>query len=125
MGSPIVMALLSMLAQRAMRGNMQGGGSSLPGGLGGGSVLGGLGGLLEMFRQNGRSDAVDSWIGTGPNQQISPDEMREALGPDTIEELSQTTGQPSMDVLRELSDSLPQHVDALTPDGRLPDNSQM
>jgi uncharacterized protein YidB (DUF937 family) len=110
---------------------MSGGlGGTLPGGLGGllGGLLGGggglaggsLGGLFDQFRQNGYGDHVDSWVGTGQNRRIAPDELSQALGPDTLNELEQQTGLPRQQLLSELSEELPDAVDQFTPDGRLP-----
>ena len=88
---------------------------ALPGGLGG---L--LGGLLDQFRQNGYGDHVDSWVNTGQNRRLAPDELSQTLGPDTIDELEQQTGLPRQQLLSELSEELPDAVDQFTPDGRLP-----
>jgi uncharacterized protein YidB (DUF937 family) len=92
------------------------------GGMGGG--MGGLGGLLQRFQRNGHGDVMDSWIGTGPNRAIPPHQLGEALGPDTIQDLSQRTGMPQQDLLAELSRVMPGVVDQLTPNGRLPDESE-
>jgi uncharacterized protein YidB (DUF937 family) len=112
------------------QGGMPGGlGGALPGGLGGllGGLLGGgglgggsLGGLLDQFRQNGYGDHVDSWVSTSQNRRIAPNELSQALGPDTIDELEQQTGLPRQQLLSELSEELPDAVDQFTPDGRLP-----
>jgi uncharacterized protein YidB (DUF937 family) len=99
------------------------GGGLVAGGLGG-LVGSGLGGLLERFQQNGRGDAFESWVGPGPNQAISPDDLRGALGDDTVDELSRETGLPHDDLLGQLSQALPEVVDGLTPDGRLPDDHE-
>ena len=99
-------------------GGMYGGGL-VPGSLGG-LVGSGLGGLLGRFQQNGRADAFTSWVGPGPNQPISPEELRSALGDDTVDELSRETGLADDDLLGQLSQALPEVVDGLTPDGRLP-----
>ncbi|WP_201842622.1 YidB family protein [Microvirga zambiensis] len=109
-------------------GGVSGGlGSALPGGLGGllGGLLGGgagrgLGGLFDQFRQNGYGDHVDSWVSPGQNRRIAPDELSQALGPNTLEELEQQTGLPRQQLLSELSEELPDAVDQFTPDGRLP-----
>jgi uncharacterized protein YidB (DUF937 family) len=107
-----------------------GGGLSdlLKGGLGGllaggaaGSVLsGGLNDLLKQFQQNGHSETVNSWVGTGPNKQISPNDLSGALGSDRISALIEQTGMSRDDLLRGLSQYLPQVVDQLTPQGRVP-----
>jgi uncharacterized protein YidB (DUF937 family) len=104
-------------------GGMSGGLGGLLGGLlggGGGLAGGGLGGLLDQFRQNGYGDHVDSWVSPGQNRRIAPDELSQALGPDTLDELEQQTGLPRQQLLSELSEELPDAVDQFTPDGRLP-----
>ena len=91
------------------------------GGLGGGSgIAGGLGQLVQSFQQNGQGAAVNSWVGSGQNQAIAPHQVTQALGPDTIDQLSQHTGLSQEDVATQLSQLLPQVVNRLTPHGRLP-----
>lgn len=107
----------------SLGGGMAGGLGGLLGGLFGGSTPGGgggLGDLLNQFRQNGYGDRVDSWVSTGQNRGIAPDELTQALGPDTIDELEQQTGMPRQELLSELSQELPDAVDRFTPDGRIP-----
>jgi uncharacterized protein YidB (DUF937 family) len=89
------------------------------------AMSGGLGELLQRFQQNGYGDIVNSWIGTGPNRQIAPDQLHQALSPETVDELSQQTGVPRHQVLSELSQALPTMVDRLTPEGRIPDQEEM
>jgi uncharacterized protein YidB (DUF937 family) len=83
------------------RGGLGGGlGDLLKGGLGGllaggaaGSVLsGGLGGLLKQFQQNGQGDVANSWVGTGPNRDMSDSDMAKSIGMDDINALSKHTG---------------------------------
>src|SRR4051812_5470287 len=90
-----------------------------------GAVSGGLDGLLRQFQQNGYGHVADSWIGRGPNQQIAPDQLHQALGPETVDELSEQTGMPRQDVLSQLSQALPDMVDRLTPEGRIPDPGEV
>jgi len=171
--SPITMAILGLLAYKAMKGlaggqpsaapantrvppggkaidvNMPGGsaqsssgsaqnsgaggiGDLMRGGLGGllaggaaGSVLsGGLNDLLKQFQQKGHGDAVDSWVGTGPNKTIAPKELGQALGSDQVNALLAQTGMSREDLLGALSQYLPQVVDRLTPQGRLPTDQE-
>ncbi len=61
--------------------------------------MGGLGGLLQQFQRNGHGDVMESWIGAGQNRPIAPHQLQEALGPDTINDLSQRTGMPQQDLL--------------------------
>src|SRR5262245_48546427 len=59
-----------------------------------GDIFGGLGGLLRQFQQNGFGDAINSWIGTGPNKSVAPGQISNALGPEIIDALSERTGLP-------------------------------
>jgi uncharacterized protein YidB (DUF937 family) len=108
---------------------MSGGlGGLLSGGLGGllaggaaGSVLsGGLADLVRQFQQSGHADKVNSWVGPGSNKSIAPNELANALGADRVNTLTQATGLSREDLLAGLSQELPQAVDELTPEGRLP-----
>src|SRR5215813_13955039 len=86
----------------------------------GGDVAGGLGGLLNQFQQSGLGDIMKSWIGTGPNQPVSPNQVGSALGPKIIQVLAQKTGMSEQELTAQLSQILPGAVDKLTPNGRLP-----
>jgi uncharacterized protein YidB (DUF937 family) len=141
--SPITMALLGLLAYRTFQGkgrlaDMLGrtpAGSGAPaagGGLGdllggligggaAGSVLsGGLGDLIKQFQQTGQGDKADSWVAKGPNKRLSPTELEQALGQEKIDWLMQQTGMSREELLAGLSKELPETVDKLTPEGRLP-----
>ena len=112
-----------------------GGGLSdmLKGGLGGllaggaaGSILsGGLGDLMKQFQQNGLGDKADSWVSNEPNKQIAPGDLANALGADQIESLSAQSGLSRDQLLQGLSQYLPDVVNHLTPDGRLPDENEL
>jgi uncharacterized protein YidB (DUF937 family) len=116
-------------------GGVDGGGLSdmLKGGLGGllaggaaGSILsGGLGDLLNQFQQKGLGDKADSWVSNEPNKQVSPGDLANALGADQIEALTSQSGLSRDDLLQGLSQFLPDVVNKLTPDGRLPDENEM
>jgi len=107
------------------QGSQQGGLGGLLGSLGGGGLGGllggGLGELVESFKQNGQGEVAESWVGTGPNQQIAPNQLEQAIGPDVLASLSQQTGLSREDLLSRLSTTLPEAVDKYTPDGRLPE----
>jgi len=108
-------------------------GNILAGGLGGllgggaaGSVIsGGLGDLLRQFQQNGLGDAANSWVGKGENQPVSKGDLANALGADQLDQLSAHSGMSRDQLLDGLSQYLPQVVDHLTPDGRLPDANEI
>jgi uncharacterized protein YidB (DUF937 family) len=96
----------------------------LLGGLGGGGLGGllggGLGELVESFRQNGHGETVDSWVATGPNKEVEPNQLERAIGPDVLNHLAQQTGLSREELLSRLSRELPNAVDKYTPEGRLP-----
>jgi uncharacterized protein YidB (DUF937 family) len=93
----------------------------LLGGAAAGTVLnGGLGQVLQDLQRSGHGRAAQSWVSPGQNESIAPDDLANALGADTISTLSQETGLPRDELLTGLSQNLPEFVDQLTPDGRLP-----
>jgi uncharacterized protein YidB (DUF937 family) len=108
-------------------------GDVLKGGLGGvlaggaaGSILsGGLGDLLKQFQQNGHGDTANSWVSPGPNKQIAPGDLANALGADQINSLMSQSGLSREDLLNGLSQHLPEVVNHLTPDGRLPTENEL
>lgn len=152
--SPMTMAILGLLAWKAVKHfsanqtgsapqpapadpttGASGGGLSdlLKGGLGGllaggaaGSVLsGGLGDLLNQLQQKGLGDAANSWVSNEPNKQVSPGDLANALGADQINQLSAQSGLSRDELLRGLSQYLPEAVNHLTPDGRLPSEHEI
>lgn len=106
----LINIVAGMLANSA-----QGGGAA---GTGGG--LGGLAGLVEQFQRGGLGDVMSSWIGTGENLPVSPDQLGNVLGGDVLDKLTQHTGMNPDDLLGQLSQILPQMVDKATPDGHIP-----
>lgn len=81
---------------------------------------GGLQGVVSEFEKKGLGATVKSWVRTGPNQPISPDEVQKALGPDLLQQLSEKSGLSVQDLAQKLSHVLPQAVDKLTPNGAIP-----
>jgi uncharacterized protein YidB (DUF937 family) len=108
-------------------------GDILKGGLGGvlaggaaGSVLsGGLNDLLKQFQQAGHGDVAKSWIDSGQNRSISAADLESALGSDQIQTLMNHSGLSREDLLASLSEHLPEVVNQLTPDGRLPSEHEL
>jgi uncharacterized protein YidB (DUF937 family) len=82
---------------------------------------GGLDGLVGKLREAGLGDAVDSWIGGGPNQPIDPQQLRAALGDDEVQRLAGSSGLDITALLPMLAAFLPQIINMLTPQGTVPD----
>ena len=103
-------------------------GGLLKGGLGGllasgaaGSVLsGGLGSLLEQFQKSGKGQTASSWVGKGPNEDISEGDLAKSIGLDDLDVLSKHTGISRNDLLSGLASELPTAINEMTPNGRLP-----
>ena len=153
--SPITMAILGLLAYKALKsftgqpgtaapapagqaptqsadtGGGLGGllkgslGGLLGGGAAGGALSGGLNDLLKQLQQAGQGDVTKSWVGTGPNKSISSDDLGKALGSDQLKTLMSHSGLSRDDLLAGLSQYLPQAVDHLTPGGRMPTDQEM
>lgn len=92
----------------------------LSGGAQGAGSGGGLGGLIEQFRRSGLGDVVGSWVSTGQNLPISPDQLGQVLGGEQIAGMASQLGMNPGDLLGQLSQMLPQVVDKLTPNGQVP-----
>jgi uncharacterized protein YidB (DUF937 family) len=153
--SPITMAILGLLAYKAVKhfsnqpgaapagrtagpatapgqmggdlgGLLSGGlGGLLAGGAAGGVLSGGLNDLLGRLQQNGQDEAAKSWVSNGPNKTISPDDLASALGADRINTLTEQTGMSRDDLLAGLSEQLPEFVNQLTPNGRVPTEQEI
>ena len=95
-------------------------GGALGGLFGGGALGGGLKDLLDRFRESGHEEKAQSWVSTGSNKSIAPQELEQTLGEERIEWLMEQTGLPREELLSGLSKELPDTVDKLTPDGRFP-----
>ncbi len=111
------------------QGGQQGGLGQVLGGLGGkggvgGLLGGGLGELLDRFKQNGQGEVAESWVARGPNKEVAPQQLEQAIGTDVVATLSKQTGLSREEILARLSRELPQAVDKYTPDGRLPTESE-
>lgn len=91
---------------------------------GSGAAAGGLDGLIQSFERSGLGDVIGSWIGHGPNREIAPNRLADALGPNTLDSLSRETGLPREDLLAQLAQALPGVIDALTPQGRAPSREE-
>ncbi len=117
------MGLFDQIISGALRGALgEGEQSALPGLLGqllGQTNLGSLGGLLQQLQQGGLGAQVSSWLSNGANLPVSPDQLRNALGNEHLQQLARQAGLPVDQLLAMLSQHLPQTVDRMSPNGML------
>ncbi|CAE6713719.1 MAG: DUF937 domain-containing protein [Nitrospira sp.] len=86
------------------------------------STVGGLGGLIQAFQNNGLGEIVNSWVSTGKNLPISPQQIQQGLGGDLLKQLASQAGLSPDAAGNQLANLLPGLIDKLTPDGKLPDS---
>lgn len=117
------MGLFDQIISGALRGALGEGEQSALGGLLGQLLgqtnLGSLGGLLQQLQQGGLGAQVSSWLSNGANLPVSPDQLRNALGNEQLQQLARQAGLPVDQLLAMLSQHLPQTVDKLSPNGTL------
>ncbi|MFI4940410.1 MAG: YidB family protein [Burkholderiales bacterium] len=81
---------------------------------------GGLAGVLQKLKDSGLESQVASWIGTGENQPVSGDQIKDALGEETVQQIAQQSGIAPEHAAAGLAQLLPQIIDQLTPNGQVP-----
>lgn len=88
-------------------------------------ATGGLDGLVQAFHKNGLGGVVASWIGTGPNQPVTPDQISKVLGPERIQLIAAKLGVAPETVAAQLATALPALINHLTPNGTVPSGSSL
>ena len=83
---------------------------------------GGLRGMAESFKGQGMEDIINSWIATGQNMPISPEQILQALGKNRLQGISDKAGISPDEISGGLASLLPEIIDKLTPQGKLPDS---
>ena len=89
------------------------------------AISSGLSELVQRFEKGGLGDVIQSWIGSGPNQPIGTDQLHQAIGPETVDRLSQSTGMARGELLPLIAQMLPAIVDHLTPNQHVPDEGEI
>jgi uncharacterized protein YidB (DUF937 family) len=115
------MGLFDTLARQAM-GGMLGGSDPATAISGLFQEAGGLEGLRSRFQSAGLEEAFASWVGTGVNQAIAPEQLQAVLGQDNIRQLASRVGFDPQMLLPLMSQFLPQIIDKLTPGGSVEQN---
>jgi uncharacterized protein YidB (DUF937 family) len=86
----------------------------------GGLIANGLSELVDHFTKGGHGETATSWINHGTNRDIPETDLERAIGPETLDHLTQQTGLSRAALLARLSRELPTAIDRYSPDGRLP-----
>lgn len=82
----------------------------------------GLGDILEAMNGAGMGELVSSWLGSGANQPVDGSQIKAALDEETLNQFAGKAGLGgSGEAASVLAGLLPQIVDQLSPDGRLPE----
>ena len=81
---------------------------------------GGVQGIVAQLEKQGLGATVQSWVGTGANQPISPDQVHQAFGGGTLAQLAAKAGINPQELAQKLSQVLPTAIDKLTPEGKIP-----
>ena len=86
---------------------------------------GGLQGMMSKFSEAGLGNVFSSWVGTGQNQPINPDQIQEVLGSDQVKALAAKLGIDPTEVSQLMAEQLPKVVDKLTPQGKIDPNANI
>jgi uncharacterized protein YidB (DUF937 family) len=86
---------------------------------------GGVSGLVQSFHDNGMGGMVNSWIGTGANQAITPAQIQQVMGSAPVQALAQKLGISPEQASATLSQMLPTVMDKLSPNGSVPSESNL
>lgn len=86
-----------------------------------GGGQGGGAGLIGQLQSSGLGDQVQSWLGGGDNKPVAPEALEKAIGSDAVDKLAQQAGMSHDEARDGLAQVLPQVVDKISPDGKLPD----
>ena len=86
---------------------------------------GGINGLVQSFHSNGLGGVIQSWISTGQNQPISPDQVQQVLGSGQVQAVAEKLGVSPEQASATLSQLLPNVIDKLSPNGQLPEHSNL
>ena len=121
----VLMSLLGGGQQGTQPGQPATGGTGAMGGAGamggGGALGGGIGGLMSAFENAGLGHIAQSWVGNGPNQSVSPQQLQGVFGQNQVQSMAGQAGMQPNDFLSQLSQHLPNAVNAMTPNGQVPD----
>ena len=85
---------------------------------------GGLGGVLGKFRQGGMGAQADSWVGTGQNMNIAPNQLEQIFGSGALSDIASKLGMSQDQAGSAMSQMLPELINQLTPQGQVTPDSE-
>jgi uncharacterized protein YidB (DUF937 family) len=83
--------------------------------------FGGIDGVMSKLQESGLGDQLNSWIGTGENKAVTPDQIKDALGGADLDQVAEKIGLDTDEIANRVADKMPDAINALTPDGKVPD----
>ncbi len=86
---------------------------------------GGLDGLVQAFKEKGLGHVISSWVGTGENGSITPEQVQDVLGSDVVGQLAEKANISVEEAKSRLSQILPGLIDKITPEGRIPEGGYL
>jgi len=81
-------------------------------------------GLISRFEQSGLGNVAQSWVGNGPNQSVTPQQLQNVFGQQQVSQWAQQSNMQPHDLLSQLAQFLPQVVDRMTPQGGMQGGAQ-
>jgi uncharacterized protein YidB (DUF937 family) len=82
-----------------------------------------LDGLVQKFRDSGLDEQVSSWVSKGENLPVVGEQIKKALGDETVAQFANELGISHDEAADKLAEEVPKAVDRATPDGSLPSSS--
>jgi uncharacterized protein YidB (DUF937 family) len=86
---------------------------------------GGLQKILGGFQSNGMEKQADSWVSTGPNEQVTGADMRVGLGEAQVQQVAKEAGISEDEAADVLAKVVPEVVNELTPNGQVPSDAEL
>jgi uncharacterized protein YidB (DUF937 family) len=84
---------------------------------------GGVSGLLQGLQSGGLQGVVSSWLGSGTNQQVTPDQLNNGLDSNAVQNTAAQHGMSTDELLQLAAQYLPQLIDHASPNGQAPSDS--
>lgn len=84
---------------------------------------GGIGAVLDRFKQQGYGRHAQSWVDTGQNETLDDQAVQQVVGQDELRQMAEKLGVPEDQVAQAFAQIMPEMVDKLSPEGRVPEQA--